>query len=190
MHLAIPVLKRDEPLVREVALVESVVHWAAMTERPQGLMTLVDHAPCGAGPCSHPDETTNDEAPPLPLPEQQSAQTPPNVCIEKLEGAHHDGLDNVAQIVHDLGGQADPRKLARVAKAYENATVRRLGYLLERFGHKRRAAALLQFARKAKSLKPLHPRVRLVPSLARGIKHPEATAWKLSLNVPVEIDDE
>lgn len=50
------------------------------------------------------------------------------------------GLDNVAQIVHDLGGQADPRKLARVAKAYENATVRRLGYLLERFGHKRRAA--------------------------------------------------
>lgn len=90
MHLAIPVLKRDEPLVREVSLVESVVHWAAMTERPQGLMTLVDHAPCGAGPCSHPDETTNDEAPTLPLPEQQGAQTPPNVCIEKLEGAHHD----------------------------------------------------------------------------------------------------
>ncbi|MFN8060359.1 MAG: type IV toxin-antitoxin system AbiEi family antitoxin [Vicinamibacterales bacterium] len=100
------------------------------------------------------------------------------------------GLNNVAQIVHDLGGQADPRKLARVARACENATVRRLGYLLERFGHKRRAAALLPFARKAKSLKPLHPRVRLVPSLARGIKHPEAAAWKLILNVPVEIDDE
>jgi hypothetical protein len=37
------------------------------------------------------------------------------------------GLDNVAQIVHDLGGQADPRKLARVARACENATVPRLG---------------------------------------------------------------
>jgi hypothetical protein len=88
------------------------------------------------------------------------------------------------------GGQADPRKLARVAKAYENATVRRLGYLLERFGHKRRAAALLSFARKAKSLKPLDPSVRMVASLSRDAKPPEAPAWKLSLNVPVEIDDE
>ena len=43
MHLAIPVLEREEPLVREVPLVESVVHRAAMTERPQGLATLVDH---------------------------------------------------------------------------------------------------------------------------------------------------
>ena len=69
MHLAIPVLKRQEPLVREISLVESVIHRAAMTERPQGLVTLVDDAPCSAGPRSHPDETTNDEAPTLPLPQ-------------------------------------------------------------------------------------------------------------------------
>lgn len=82
------------------------------------------------------------------------------------------------------------QRLGSLLRAGHNATVRRLGYLLERFGHNRRAAALLPFARKAKSVKPLHPMVRLVPSLARGIKHPEAEAWKLILNVPVEIDDE
>ena len=53
MHLAIPVLKREEPLVREVPLVESVVHGAAVAECPQGLATLVDPLPCGAGPRSH-----------------------------------------------------------------------------------------------------------------------------------------
>src|SRR5512138_2150798 len=87
MHLAIPVLKRDEPLVRKVSLVESVVHRAAMTERPQGLVTLVDDAPCGGGPRSHPDETTNDEAPTLPLPQQQRAQAPPDMRIKELESA-------------------------------------------------------------------------------------------------------
>jgi hypothetical protein len=60
---------------------------------------------------------------------------------------------------------------------------------LERFGHNRRAAPLLPLARKAKSVKPLHPRVRIVPSL-RGPEPPIAPTWKLSLNVPVEIDDE
>ena len=28
MHLAKPVLKREEPVVREVPLVESVIHWS------------------------------------------------------------------------------------------------------------------------------------------------------------------
>jgi hypothetical protein len=98
------------------------------------------------------------------------------------------GLNGAAQIVHDLGGRADPRKLARAAAAYENSTVRRLGYLLEEFGHPRQAAALRPLAGKAKSLKPLDPSVRLVASLARSTKPPEAATWKLSVNVPVEID--
>ena len=89
MHLAIPVLEREEPLVREVPLVESVVHRPAMTQRPQGLATLVDSAPCGAWSRSHPDETTNNEAPTLPLPQQQSAQAPPDMRIEIVERAHH-----------------------------------------------------------------------------------------------------
>src|SRR5581483_9617063 len=56
---------------------------------PQGLPPLVDHSPCGAGSRAHPDETTNDEAPALPLPQQQSAQAPPDMRIEGMEGAHH-----------------------------------------------------------------------------------------------------
>lgn len=98
------------------------------------------------------------------------------------------GLNGAAQIVHDLGARAQPRKLARVAAAYENSTARRLGYLLEYFGHARQAANLQVLARKAKSLKPLDPSVRHVASLARGGKAPEAPSWKLSLNVPLEID--
>ena len=97
------------------------------------------------------------------------------------------GLNGAAQIVYDLGGNADPRKLARAAAVYENSTARRLGYLLEHFGHARQAASLCSLALKAKSLKPLDPSVRLVASLARA-KAPDAPAWKLSLNVPLEID--
>ena len=97
------------------------------------------------------------------------------------------GLNGAAQIVHDLGANADPRKLARAANFYENSTARRLGYLLEHFGHARQAASLRPLAQKAKSIKPLDPSVRLVASLART-KSPDAPAWKLSLNVPLEID--
>jgi hypothetical protein len=98
------------------------------------------------------------------------------------------GLNGAAQIVHDLGAKADPRKLAHAATFYENSTARRLGYLLEHFGHRRQAASLRPLARKAKSLKPLDPSLRLVANLARNAKVPEASAWKLSLNVPLEID--
>jgi len=98
------------------------------------------------------------------------------------------GLNGAAQIVHDLGARADPRKLTRAAAAYENSTARRLGYMLEYFGHARQAASLQPLARKAKSLKPLDPSVRLVASLARSDKAPEAPTWKLSLNVPLETD--
>jgi hypothetical protein len=98
------------------------------------------------------------------------------------------GLNGATQIVHDLGARADPRKLAPAAAVYENSTVRRLGYLLEYFGHPRQAASLRPLARKARSLKPLDPSVRLVASLARSTKVAEASTWKLSLNVPLEIE--
>ena len=83
--------------------------------------------------------------------------------------------------------KADPRKLARAATFYENSTARRLGYLLEHFRHTRQAVSLRPLAVKAKSFKPLDPSVRVVASLARA-KAPDAPAWKLSLNVPLEID--
>jgi hypothetical protein len=97
------------------------------------------------------------------------------------------GINGAAQAVHDLGKQADPRILAKAADAYENSTVRRLGYLLERFGHSRQASALRPYGDKAKSFKALDPSVKpIVAELA--VLEEKNTDWKLVINVPVEID--
>lgn len=96
------------------------------------------------------------------------------------------GINGVAQIVHDLGGEARARMLAAAAESYENAVVRRLGYLLEHFGHARQASALIPFVRKAKSFDKLDPSAR---SLVLTEDNPEPDRrWKLLLNEPVEID--
>jgi len=99
------------------------------------------------------------------------------------------GFNGAAQIVHDLGGRASSQKLARAAASYENSVVRRLGYLLEYFGHTRQAASLQPQAKKAKSFKPLDPSARVVPGLTASVGDTvESPTWKLRLNVPVEID--
>ena len=99
------------------------------------------------------------------------------------------GLNGAAQIVHDLGARAVPRTLAKAAAAYENSTARRLGYLLEHFGHTRQVSALRPFARVAKSMKPLDPSVKRIAALgSAGGTASQAPTWKLILNVPVEID--
>src|SRR5271165_3598588 len=97
------------------------------------------------------------------------------------------GIHGVAQIVNDLGGKADPRKLAKLADVYENASVRRLGYLLELSRHRRQAKALEPFAREARSLKPLDPAIKpLVDSLASsGERNPK---WMLLINERVEVE--
>ena len=97
------------------------------------------------------------------------------------------GINGAAQAVHDLGNKANPRILAEAAGAYENSAVRRLGFLLERFGHIRQASALENFAEKAKSFKDLDPAAKPIISELREIeeKNPK---WKLVINVPVEID--
>jgi predicted transcriptional regulator of viral defense system len=97
------------------------------------------------------------------------------------------GINGAAQAIHDLGKKADARILAKAATAYENSAVRRLGYLLERFGHARQANALRPFAEQAKSFKALDPSVKpIVPELAE--MEERNSDWKLLINVPVEID--
>jgi len=97
------------------------------------------------------------------------------------------GINGAAQAVHDLGKKADARILAKAASVYENSAVRRLGYLLERFGHSRQAKALRPLAEKAKSFKALDPSVKpIVPELAATEER--NADWKLIINVPVEID--
>ena len=97
------------------------------------------------------------------------------------------GINGAAQAVYDLGKKTDGRILTKAALAYENSSIRRLGYLLERFGHSRQANALRPFAEKAKSFKPLDPSAKpIVPELADV--EARNTDWKLLINVPVEID--
>jgi predicted transcriptional regulator of viral defense system len=97
------------------------------------------------------------------------------------------GINGVARIAKDVGGKADPRKLAKLAGAYENSSVRRLGYLLELARHARQAKALEPFARAAKSLKPLDPAAK--PPVASLPSSPETSPkWMLLINERVEVD--
>ena len=97
------------------------------------------------------------------------------------------GINGVAQIAKDIGAKAGPRALAKVAAAYENSSVRRLGYLLELAGHTRQANALEPFAKKAKTAVLLDPSVKpLIASVAE--LHEKDPRWKLVINEPVEID--
>lgn len=97
------------------------------------------------------------------------------------------GINGVAQIARDIGANADPRKLAKAAKAYENSAVRRLGYLLDHAGHVRQAKALEPFTTQAKSMKPLDPSIKpLTESLTQ--RYEKNAKWRLVINEPVEID--
>lgn len=96
------------------------------------------------------------------------------------------GINGAAQIVHDLGTKATGRILAEAAIVYENSAVRRLGYLLEHFGHARQARTLQPFADEAKSFKPLDPSFKPVTAQPRGDRN---EGWKLDINVGVEIDE-
>ncbi len=97
------------------------------------------------------------------------------------------GINGVAQIVKDIGAQAKPSVLAKAAAAYENSSVRRLGYLLELAGHLRQANALESFSKQAKTAVPLDPSVKpLVESMSE--LHEKNAKWKLVINDLVEID--
>ena len=97
------------------------------------------------------------------------------------------GINGVAQIVKDIGAKAEPRALAKAAGAYENSSVRRLGYLLDRAGCVRQASALEPFVKQAKTAVLLDPSVKpLIESLNEF--HEKDARWKLTINELVEID--
>ena len=97
------------------------------------------------------------------------------------------GINGVAQIARDLGGKADPRKLAKLAHVYENSSVRRLGYLLELVRNAQQAKALEPFAREAKSLKPLDPAAKPVLAVLDSLQE-KNMKWMLLINERVEVE--
>lgn len=106
-------------------------------------------------------------------------------CIRYFHRAG--GINGVAQIVKDLGGQARAQTLTQIAAHYENSSVRRLGYLLERMRHGPQADALRPFVRKAKTAVALDPSVK---PLIEGLPalHEKVPRWGLILNEPIEAD--
>lgn len=97
------------------------------------------------------------------------------------------GMNGLAQIVKDLGSRAKPASLVKAAAHYENSSVRRLGYLLERMGHARQSRALQSFVKQAKTAVLLDPSVK--PLLAGlGVPHEKSAKWLLIVNETVEID--
>ena len=97
------------------------------------------------------------------------------------------GINHIAQVAKDIGAIAKPKRLAKIACAYENSTVRRLGYLLDHVGHERQAKALLPFAKRAKSLKPLDPSILPIHAVFSA-HYEENRTWMLLINEIVEID--
>lgn len=97
------------------------------------------------------------------------------------------GINGLAQIVKDLGGRAKPASLAKAAMHYENSSVRRLGYLLERMEHLRQAKVLQSFVKQAKTAVLLDPSVK---PLIEGLValHERSSKWMLVINESVEID--
>lgn len=97
------------------------------------------------------------------------------------------GINGLAQIAQDLGGNASADVLTSIAAHYENSSVRRLGYLLERAGHLQQADALRPFARKAKTLVLLDPSVK---PLVEGVSdlREKVPDWHLIINEQVEVD--
>lgn len=97
------------------------------------------------------------------------------------------GINAVAQIAKDIGDKADSGKLAKIAVAYENSSVRRLGFLLDWAGHEQQARALEPFVKKAKTVTPLNPAAKpLVASLDEIAE--KNSRWRLLVNESVEID--
>jgi predicted transcriptional regulator of viral defense system len=98
------------------------------------------------------------------------------------------GLNNVAQIVKDLGAQASPTNLRQIAKGYGPAVSCRLGYLLEWLGYGRQGAGLSDMANAMKSYKPLVTKrrndIEIFPDEAARDER-----WKLLLNEVPEVEE-
>jgi len=96
------------------------------------------------------------------------------------------GINGLAQIVKDLGGQSQSRLLAEAAAHYENASVRRLGYLLERMGHSEQADALQPYVSQATTAALLDPTVAPLSGQSGEIGE-KAPKWMLLINDPVSV---
>lgn len=106
-------------------------------------------------------------------------------CLKYVHRAG--GLNNVAQIVKDLGAQASPTKLREIAKGYGPSVSCRLGYLLEWLGYSRQAEGLSEAAIAMKSYKPLVTKLRNDIDIFPG-RGARDERWKILINELPEVE--
>jgi len=90
---------------------------------------------------------------------------------------HAAGLDNVANIIIELGEDLEPSKLFEAAvRMHGTATIQRLGFILDKYGFKRRSDPLESWVRNQDV-----SRVSLLPSGERsGVHHDKR--WHVLVN--------
>jgi predicted transcriptional regulator of viral defense system len=100
------------------------------------------------------------------------------------------GLDNIATIISDLGNRIDPGELAALSAAFERSVIQRLGYLLERFGHRDRAEPLHAALPKASALLwvELEPSQATDPDFSPEPKERDER-WHMIVRRPPERDE-
>jgi hypothetical protein len=83
------------------------------------------------------------------------------------------GIDAVGTVLADLGQRIDGRKLAGLAKHFERAIAQRLGYLLDRLGHR-------------SATEPMRARLFAKPIVPLVDLEPQPRNKSVSMSVPVE----
>lgn len=99
------------------------------------------------------------------------------------------GLDNIATVIADLGGQADPERLAILSGAFERSVSQRLGHMLDRFGHQERTGLLFDVVSRDAPL----PWIELEPAQAADPDFSPAPTgrderWHVTIRRPPEPD--
>jgi len=115
--------------------------------------------------------------------------SPELTALDLLRYARAAGsIDSIATVLSDLGGTLRPERLAKLAPAFEQTAVQRLGYLLDHLQFPKCAAALNKHLEKSRPL----PWVELDPA-HRGKKMHDAvernSRWNVIVRRLPEIDE-
>jgi predicted transcriptional regulator of viral defense system len=99
------------------------------------------------------------------------------------------GLDNIATVIAELGGRAEPDRLAKLCSAFERSVSQRLGHMLDRFGHQEHTGPLFQAVSRDAPL----PWIELEPAQAADPDFAPAPTgrddrWHVTVRRPPEPD--
>src|ERR1700683_4639390 len=120
---------------------------------------------------------------------QMKVSSPELTALDLLRYAHAAGtIDSIATVLSDLGGKLCPEPLAKLAPAFAQTVVQRLGYMLDHLKFAKCAAALLKPLEKSRPL----PWVELDPNY-RSKKTPKViernSRWNVIVRHLPEIDE-